>query len=193
MQLDFNSGLPEPQKDILRQLQDVCRDLFVIRSRWVLNYKTLKPYEHPNTGEMVEKPRYWVCNKAGGRYSVLFPVQTPEGDYMPFDVRTVRRIQTDIARLTPEEQEKLLKAIEERKAEAREKEDTERNRRIYENNKPAFRAAIENAKSGVTSVPIRTRDGKLFSYSGQTKHGSSGQVILTPKEKGLDIPEKGDL
>lgn len=189
MRLDFDSGLPEPSKDTLRQLQEICRDLFVIRSRWILNWQTLQPYEHPVTKQRVERPRYWVCVKTHGKYSVLFPIESPTREYMPFDVRTIQRIKTDIGRLSLEEQDRILEAAEDRRDEANEKAEAERKLRFYENNKPAFRDALANAQSGVISKPTRTRDGKLFSYPGQESHGGSGQVILTPKERGIDVPE----
>jgi hypothetical protein len=163
-----------------------------VRSRFALDYTTGEPVVNRRTGERIERPRYWCFIDHRGRVSPLFPVETPDHDFMPVDQRLVHRIATDVGHVTNNAQEmaRLLEESERKREEAAEAERKERMRRFMENNKGAWRDAMENLKNGKINGPNQKRDPVLFSYDGQPIRSSSHNTIpMTAKERGIDTME----
>ena len=188
----YPGGLPEVSPAIATALRGIHPGLYVIRSRFALD-QTDGQILHEK-GEPVERPRYWVCIENRGKKSLLFPIETPEGEYLPCDQRVVRRVGTDLGIATDsiEELWAAVVAHEDQKEEARKESERERMRRWIENNPGAWRSAIANLKNGVVSAPrqARMRDPVIYGYDGQavrsTRHGT---VPMGARDLGLDSPE----
>lgn len=186
MRLDPGS-LPEPPRSVLEELKGIHPGLTVVRSRFYLD-KTGNPLLNARTGEPRIEPLYWVALDEGERRSFLFPVTTPEGEFMPVDRRLVRRIGTDIARVTrdPEKLERMLQDISRKREEKAEQEREDRRKSFVEENKPAFREALKNAESGIVAPSREKRDEKIYSYKGQpVRSRGLGTVEKSASEKGI--------
>lgn len=187
-------GLPAPSESVLAALRGLHRGLYIVRSLYALNSLTGAVVEDARTGKPIEKPRYWLCIDHRGAKSPLFPVQTPEGDFMPVDMRLVKRVGTDLG-IACESFQAMCAAEDEAelaKEQKRQGDERDRVRRWAENNRQAMRAALENAKNGqVASHPsTRMRDPVLYSYDGQPVRSSSFKTVpMSAKERGLDTPE----
>lgn len=187
-------GLPEPSPAVLQALRGIHPGLYVVRTQYLLDQSSGFPKRDFRTGELTLRPRYWVWIDHRGRKSPLFPVETPEGEYMPVDMRLVRRLATDIA-IVSESAEEMCRMLDEQDTQREEKRvysERERFRRVIENNGPLWRRALENAKRGVWSShrQAKMRDPVLYSYNGQPLRSSShGTVPMSAKERGLDLPE----
>lgn len=186
-------GLPAPSESVLAALRGIHSGLYVVRSRYAVDQDG-KVIEDPRTQKPIERPRYWLCIDHRGKKSALFPVQTPEGEFMPLDMRTVRRVGTDLghaydsfeAQCAAEDEADRLKE------QKRQESERERVRRWAENNRQAMRAALENARRGVVSAhpATRMRDPVIYGYDGQAVRSSRFNTIpKTAKERGLDTPE----
>lgn len=190
----YPGGLPAPSESVLAALRGIHPGLYVVRSQYALNSLTGQVFVDPRTQEPLERPRYWLCISHRGQKSPLFPVQTPEGEYMPLDMRTVRRVGTDlgVAYDSFEEQCRAEDEADRLKEEKRVESERDRVRRWAENNRQAMKAARENARNGVVaSHPMtRMRDPVIYGYDGQiarsTRHNT---VPMSAKERGLDTPE----
>ncbi len=187
-------GLPAPSESVLAALRGIHAGLYVVRSRYALDQLTGKIVVNAQTQEPIERPRYWLCIDHRGQKSPLFPVQTPEGEYMPCDMRLVRRVGTDLG-VACESFQEMCAAEDEAdrlKEEKRQESERERVRRWAENNRQAMRAAQENAKNGVVaSHPMtRMRDPVIYGYDGQAVRSSRFNTVpKSAKERGLDTPE----
>ncbi len=185
--------LPAPSESVLAALRGIHPGLYVVRSRYALNQQG-EVVVDPQTQEPIEIPRYWVWIDHRGKKSPLFPVETPEGDFMPVDMRTVRRVGTDlgIASSTMDEMWRAIEEHDEQREEQRQDSERERVRRWVENNGPALRRAVQNARDGVVhSHPMqRMRDPVIYGYDGQALRSSSFNTIAkSAKERGFDSPE----
>lgn len=188
----YPGGLPEVPPAVSSALRGIHEGLYVIRSRFALD-QTTGEIAHEK-GEPVEKPRYWVCIDHRGKKSLLFAIETPEGEYLPCDRRVVERVGTDlgIATDTIEEMWAAVEAHEEKKEADRQESERERFRRWIENNKGAWRSAMENLKAGRVAAPrsARMRDPVIYGYDGQAVRSSShGTVPMSGRDLGLDTPE----
>lgn len=182
-------GLTEPSQSVVAALRGIHPGLFVLRSRFQLDQSSGRPL-HDEKGEPIDRPRYWVAIDHRGQKSLLFPVESPEGEYMPFDMRVVRRLGTDIGFVsdTVEEQWRLLEEQEAKKEEARAGDERERFRRFMENNKPAWRQAMENLKAGRSAAGPRVRDPVIYGYDGQAVRSSRFNTVpMSAKEQGIDV------
>lgn len=187
-------GLPEPSPAALQALRGIHPGLYVVRTQYLLDQASGMPKRDISTGELTVRPRYWVWIDHRGRKSPLFPVEDLQGEYMPCDMRLVKRLGTDLGIVcdTTDELERTLQAQDERREEKRASSERERFRRYIENNGPMWKRALENAKNGViASHPsARMRDPVLYSYNGQPLRNSShGTVPMSAKERGFDTPE----
>ncbi len=187
-------GLPAPSESVLAALRGIHPGLYVVRSQYALNTFSGQMYVDPRTNEPMERPRYWICINHRGQKSPLFPVQTPEGEYMPLDMRVVRRVGTDlgVAYDSFEEQCRAEDEADRLKEEKRQGDERDRVRRWAENNRQALKAAVANARDGkVASHPVsKMRDPVLYSYTGQPIRSSSFNTVpMSAKERGLDTPE----
>jgi hypothetical protein len=182
-------GLPAPSESVLAALRGIHPGLFIVRSRYALNQQGQVVVD-PKTQEPIEIPRYWVWIDHRGAKSPLFPIETPEGDYMPCDMRIVRRVGTDlgIATRTFGEMCSALDQQEEAKEEKRQKSESERFRRFVENNGPAWRRAMDNLRNGVAAPRApRVRDPVIYGYDGQAVRSSHfNSVPLSAREMGID-------
>lgn len=187
-------GLPAPSESVLAALRGIHPGLYVVRCQYALRTDNGQIYINPHTNEPMERPRYWVCINHRGQKSPLFPVQTPEGEYMPLDMRTVRRVGTDLG-IATDSFEAMCRAEDEADQLAeqkRQESERDRVRRWAENNRQAMRAALENARNGkVSSHPMeKMRDPVIYGYDGQAVRSSSFNTVpKTAKERGLDSPE----
>lgn len=190
----YTGGLPAASGSVLAALRGIHPGLYVIRSRYALEQSTGEIAHHPRTKEPVERPRYWVCIDHRGKKSLLFPIETPEGEYLPCDQRVVWRVGTDLGIATESIEELWAKvqAHEDQKEEQRKSSEKDRFRRWIENNPGAWRSAISNLKNGVFSAPkaARMRDPVIYGYDGQAVRSSRhGTVPMSGRDLGLDTPE----
>ena len=188
------TGLPEPSPAVLQALRGIHPGLYVVRTQYLLDQTSGFPKRDFHTGEPTVRPRYWIWIDHRGRNSPLFPVETPEGEYMPFDQRIVKRLGTDLGIVTDtaDELANVLETEDQTREEKRRSSERERFRRYIENNGPIWRRALENAKRGVVAShpQARMRDATLFSYTGQPiRRSSHGTVPMSSKERGFDTPE----
>jgi hypothetical protein len=184
-------GLPAPAESVLTALRGIHPGLYVVRSRYAIDQNT-GAVSHGLDGKPIERPRYWLCIDNAGKKSALFAVQTPEGEYMPFDMRTVRRVGTDlgIATRTYGEMMAVLDQQDVDREEKRKEGERERFRRFVENNGQAWRAAMQNLKDGRMSAPkqARMRDPVIYGYDGQVARSTSHNTVpVTGRELGLDV------
>ena len=187
-------GLPAPSPAVLQALKGIHPGLYVVRAQYLLDQSSGMPHRNFHTGELTVRPRYWVWIDHRGRKSPLFPVETPEGEYMPFDMRLVRRLGTDLGIIceTADEMAATLEQQDEDREAKRKSSERDRFHRYIENNGPAWRRALENAKNGVVAShpQARMRDPVIYSYNGQPLRNSAfGTVPMSAKERGLDSPE----
>lgn len=187
-------GLPEPSPAVRQALKGIHPGLYIQRCQYLLDQSSGMPKRDWHTGELTVRPRYWVWIDHRGRKSPLFPVEDKQGDYMPCDMRLVKRLGTDLGIVcdTADELANVLENEDEKREEKRRSSERERFRRYIENNGGMWRRALDNAKNGVlASHPkARMRDSTLFSYTGQPIRSSShGTVPMTAKERGFDTPE----
>ena len=185
-------GLPVASETILQALKSIHPGLFVRRAGYALDHTTGEVAPDPITKEPIDRPRYWIWIDNAGRRSPLLPVETPEGEYMPLDMRTVRRIGTDLG-IATDSIEELWAEVEKheaKKEEARAESERERFRRWIENNKPAWRSAMQNARDGKVAPTRRMRDPVIYGYDGQAVRSSSlNTVPMSSRERGFDTPE----
>lgn len=204
----YPGGLPEVPPAVAAALKGIHPGLYLIRSRYALD-QTTGEIRHDALKKPIEKPRYWVCIDHRGKKSLLFPVETPctceprceargpnctGGEYMPCDRRVVERVGTDlgIATETIEGMWAVLQAAEEKKEADRQESERERFRRWIENNKGAWRSAMENYQRGIIAAPkaARMRDPVIYGYDGQAVRSSRhGTVPMSGRDLGLDTPE----
>jgi hypothetical protein len=187
-------GLPEPSPAVLQGLKGIHPGLYVQRCQYLLDQASGMPKRDMRTGELTLRPRYWVWIDHRGRKSPLFPVETREGEYMPCDMRLVRRLGTDLGIIceSADELDRALSEQDEKRESARQNSERERFRRFIENNGGIWRRALENAKNGVldSHKSAKMRDPVLYSYNGQPLRSSShGTVPMSAKERGFDTPE----
>src|SRR3990167_8272860 len=137
-------GLPAPSESVLAALRRIHPGLYVVRSRYALDQLTGRTVVDARTQDPIERTRYWICIEHRGQKSTLFPVQTPEGEYMPLDMRTVRRVGTDLGHAYDSFDEMCAAedAAELLKEEKRKEGERDRVRRWAENNRQAMRAAM---------------------------------------------------
>jgi hypothetical protein len=185
-------GLPEPSPSVLSALRGIHPGLFVVRAQHVLDQATGQMAL--TRGEPTEKSRYWVCIDNRGKKSLLFPIETPEGEYMPCDMRVVKRLGTDLGIIcdTADEMWNVLEAQDLAREEKRQSSERDRFKRFIENNGGMWRRALENAKNGITQshARARMRDPVLYSYTGQPIRSSSHNTVpMSAKERGFDTPE----
>lgn len=185
-----DGGLPAPPESVVQALKGIHPGLFIVRSRYALD-RNARVVVDPRTEEPVEIPRYWVFIDHRGAKSPLFPVETPEGEFMPCDMRLVRRVGTDlgIATSTYGEMAAALEREDELKETKRQESERERFRRFIENNGPAWRQAMENARNGVVaSNPMkRMRDPVIYGYDGQPLRSTSHNTVpMTAAEIGIE-------
>lgn len=189
----YPGGLPEVSPTVAAALKGIHPGLYLIRSRYALDQATGE-IRHDALQKPIERPRYWVCIDHRGKKSLLFPVQTPEGEYLPCDRRVVDRVGTDlgIATETIEGMWAVLEAADQQKEEKRQENERERFRRWIENNKGAWRSAMENYQRGIIAAPkaARMRDPVIYGYDGQAVRSSRhGTVPMSGRDLGLDTPE----
>lgn len=179
----FDGGIPKPSIHIEKELKSLNPRLHVVRSKYMIDSNG-RMHKDGN-GNPIVKPRYWVA--LGDE--VLFPVESPEGEFLPVDQRLLFRLRSDVGRsMSPKEITELLKARSIEEKEKSEFEASEMRRRLAENNRPAWKRAQENALNGVFSAPGEDRrDEKLFSYPGQVNR-SAGRMSVkkSAKEQGID-------
>ena len=183
------TGLPAPSPAVMQGLKGIHPGLFVLRSRWDLDHSTGEKRIEPKTQLPIERPRYWVWIDHRGKKSPLFPIETPEGAYMACDSRVVKRIATDLGHTLQSAAEAWRAIVAHQKAQeqARRAAEKERVRRHLENNKPAWKRAMENLRNGVFSLPraARMRDPVIYGYDGQPVRSSShGTIPMTGKDLG---------
>lgn len=183
-------GLPEPPESVLRDLRGIHPGVYVIRSRYAIDQNTGKVCEDAE-GKPIERPRYWVCIDNAGKKSLLFAVQSPEGEYMPCDQRLVKRLGTDLSRAY-EKYEQMAAALDQLEADKetkRQESERERFRRFVETNGPAWRSAIANLKEGrfAASKPARMKDPVIYGYNGQPVRSSSHNTVpMTARDLGIE-------
>ena len=185
-------GLPEPSPSVLAALRGIHPGLYVIRSLYALEQSNGEVVHDPATREPVVRPRYWICIDHRGRKSLLFPVEDLEREYLPFDMRVVKRLGTDLGIITEtaDEMAAAMEAHDLSLEEKRKSSERDRFHRFIDNNGPAWREALENAKQGVISGPKRMRDPVIYGYNGQAVRSSMHNTIpMSAKERGIDVPE----
>lgn len=184
-------SLPAPPQSVLDGVKGIHPGLSIVRSHLKLWQTSGKPMRNPGTGECFVQPRYWVVLNDGERHVFLFPVQTPNGDFMPADGRIVARLGTDIGRVTqdPAKLDAMLEDIRRKKEEASKRKLADRKQAVLEENKYAWRDAVRNLEHGETRTQVR--DERIFSYPGQTNR-TSGRDSVQPDAKELGIILPGD-
>lgn len=188
----YPGWLPEVSPVVASALRGIHPGLYVIRSKFALDQSD-GSIIHVK-GEPIERTRYYVCIDHRGNKSVLFPVESPSGEYMPCDRRVVERVGTDLG-IATESIEELWSAVDAHEAkqeEQRAESERERMRRWIENNPGAWKSAIANLKNGVAAVPrqARMRDPVIYGYDGQAVRSSHhGTVPMSARDLGLDSPE----
>lgn len=184
----LNPGtLPEPPKSVLQGLRSIDPGLDIVRSKLWLNTFTGKPHRHAVTGECVVRPRYWVVLHDSQRTHILFPVQSPEGHWMPADGRIVHRIANDIARECGHDGDKVADRMAENEREKKakfDKDKAERRLEMLEENRGAWRDAHRNMEHG--EIRPNIRDEKIISYPNQPIR-STGKDTVTPDAQELGI------